>query len=84
MMIGAFLCGLEHVTQKYQITDTRNMKHDGDEAPPVHEVIEVKSDERKTFLVEGVRFGKASDHRIVWRLWQGWGGQHLLVYTDND
>lgn len=84
MMIGAFLCGLEHVTQKYQVTDTRNMKADGYEAPPVHEVVEIKADERKTFLVEGIRFGKASDHRIVWRTWQGWGQQHLLIYTDND
>jgi hypothetical protein len=85
MMIGAFLAGLDVVTGgKYKVTDTRNMKADGCEAPPVHEVIEIKSDEKRTFLVEGIRFGTASDHRIVWRTWQGWGGQHLLVYTDND
>lgn len=85
MMIGAFLAGLDVVTQgKYKVTDTRNMKGGGEEAPPVHEVIEIKSDEKRTFLVEGIRFGTASDHRIVWRTWQGWGGQHLLVYTDND
>jgi len=84
MMIGAFLTGLEIVTQKYQITDTRNMAGQGEESPPVHKVIEIKSDERKSFLVEGIRFGKASDHRLVWRTWEGWGEQYLMIYTDNE
>lgn len=84
MMVGPFLCGLEHATSKYKITDTRNFDGNGNnERPPIYETLDVKSDCRKNFLVEGMRFGAGSGSKVTWQLEKCWGSQQVLVYAEH-
>lgn len=84
MMVGPFLCGLEQATSKYKITDTRNFDGAGNnERPPIYETLDVKSDSRKNFLVEGMRFGAGSGSKISWQLEKCWGSQQVLVYAEH-
>ncbi len=86
MMIGSFLAGLEATTADMQVTDTRNLDDDGSEHPPVFETIDIKSSERRSFMVEGLRFCKGGTagaaRKIVYRTWAGWGQQMVAVYAD--
>ncbi len=81
MLIGAFLEGLEVACSEYKCQDTRNL--DGEkEQPPVFEPTDIDSENRKTFLIEGIRFFSGNGVKLVARVWKGWGSQSLVVYSE--
>ncbi|MDE2102041.1 MAG: AAA family ATPase [Patescibacteria group bacterium] len=53
--IGSFLAGLQHVLKDFRVVEVRNLS-DRSEQPPVYEAIQLKSDLRGTFLVQGMMF----------------------------
>jgi DNA polymerase III delta prime subunit len=83
-MRGGFMAAMDHVSQGSKVADTRNLNVDGTERPPVHETVDIKSTERRTFLTDGVRFYVAADGwKYVVRTYESWHGQDYLVYTED-
>jgi hypothetical protein len=83
-MRGGFMEAIDQQVRGMKVADTRNLNSDGTERPPVHETVEIKSTERKTFLTEGVRFYVAPNGwKFVLRTYESWHGQDYIVYSED-
>lgn len=83
-MRGGFMAAIDEQTKGMTVADTRNLNSDGTERPPVHEVVDIKSGERRNFLTEGVRFLVSADGwKFVLRTYESWHGQDYILYTED-
>lgn len=83
VMRGGFFRSLEFALSGLKVADTRNMDKDGTERPPVHEQVQIKSSERATFLIEGIRFFLGDGFKLVCRTYETYSGQGFLFYAEN-
>ncbi|HXH94235.1 MAG TPA: hypothetical protein VNN25_21845, partial [Thermoanaerobaculia bacterium] len=80
--MGSFLTGLKHVLSEHKLNDVRNLTYDGTERPPRYEVVQLNSEKRDDFLVDGLAFYTAAHCKFALAVSPTWGGLILTVYTD--
>jgi HK97 family phage prohead protease len=84
--MGSWLSGLDEIagSRGFEIVDTRNITRDGKEVPPGHEVIQLNSKQRQSFLVDGLQFVQADGWKTVIKRSPVYHGLWLTFYTSLD
>lgn len=84
--MGSWLAGLDEIagSRGFEIVDTRNITRDGKEVPPGHEVIQLNSKQRQSFLVDGLQFVEADGWKTVIKRSPVYHGLRLTFYTSMD
>jgi hypothetical protein len=81
---GGFMEALDVVLAGSKVCDTRNFddRQNGQEVSPIYETIAIKSDRRKNFLTEGVRFyAHSNGWKFAIHTQDHWGTQHYVLYS---
>lgn len=77
----SWLTALKVHTEKWSLEDTRNITDSGKERPPEHEVIQLNSTQRDTFLIDGIRFYTTPEGKCVLKVTPTWTGVVVKVYV---
>jgi hypothetical protein len=86
--MGAGLVALDEAIGEFSVEDVRhfvqthgpNREAQQAEAPPEHDVIRLNSTLRRSFLLNGTRFMRKSDGKLVVRVAPEWSGIAVTVY----
>jgi SpoVK/Ycf46/Vps4 family AAA+-type ATPase len=79
--MGAYLTALDQSLSEARVDDLRNLDRSDKEWPPQHELVQLNSTRRATFLVHGIRFMEWRGVKLVLRVEPDWGGIDLTVYA---
>lgn len=83
--MGSFLTAVRDTTQDWRKDDERNITPEGQEEPPVYEVIQLNSRLSDDFLIEGMSFFRMpSGCKLVVKRTPFWGGLYVTVYSSHE
>lgn len=89
--MGSFLSAVEELLIDWRVDDVRNLTMDGNESPPIHEVIQLNSTRSRDFLINGTRFMRARtgdpkqpQSQLVLRIQPSWDGLVIRGYARRE
>jgi AAA+ superfamily predicted ATPase len=81
---GAWFTGAEMYLAGWEMHDKRHLTSGGKELPPMYEDIQLNSQRRETFMVDGIQFWMDGSKKLCVVYSQGWGGNYVTTYAVDD
>jgi HK97 family phage major capsid protein len=82
--MGAFLTSIADIISKWAVDDIRNLNWQGEETPPLYDVIQLNSTQSRDFLIDGMRFVRQGDQdtgtKATLRVEPRWYGLQVTTY----
>ncbi|GAH46846.1 unnamed protein product, partial [marine sediment metagenome] len=83
-LLGTYLAGLKKILSEYDLKDTRKFVWDGSEVPPDYEVIQLNSEKRDDFLIDGMCFYEAETKPLIVNFSPDYFGMTVTLTTSNE
>jgi len=83
-LIGTYLEAISVVTADMTVDDTRRFSYEGKESPPTRSYIQLNSEKRKQFLVNGSEYCHDNEMALVKDFTPGWYGLEFAIITSTE